>query len=470
MTKNTSTPQQNHSRISRIEVTREKLTGRAGLALFSRYVDSVGVASLVWRWFGPIRKSRKGLPIAECFRQLILFFVDGSSLRLSHFDELKADPGYAATIERRPQHLLSSHAVKRLLGRISFGRLRLFRALLQELFIWRLRLEKPKLVILDMDTMVMDNHDARQRHGVAQTYKQRVRGFQPLQLVWGRVVIDAVLRGGDHHGNGGDTAARMVARAVDTIRARYSRSVPIIIRHDAGFFDQHLFELYEDKLKIGYISGGRLFDKTKAYVQGCGQEAWQVYVNGDQEWSFVELGDRRGIWKRFRRAIFCRPRYENRQMLLEFARPETIIHTNLGMGQQIDEQLCAAGYDWLLDADGIIECYHDRGQDELVHRAVKDFAGERLPFKGFQQNTAFYYLMLVAFFLYETFKVDVSAPVIPPTVYPTTFRRRFVDIAGKIVSHSGQIVLKVTQTTMARLKLDNLWLRASSPPPLLPAT
>ena len=105
-----------------------------------------------------------------------------------------------------------------------------------------------------------------------------------------------------------------------------------------------------------------------------------------------------------------------------------------------------------------------------MHRAVKDFAGERLPFKGFQQNTAFYYLMLVAFFLYETFKVDVSAPVIPPTVYPTTFRRRFVDIAGKIVSHSGQIVLKVTQATMRRLKLDDLWLRASSPPPLLPAT
>jgi hypothetical protein len=446
-------------------VTRERLTGRAGLAVFARYVDSIGLASLVSRWFGPMRKSRKGLPVVECFRQLILYFIDGSCLRLSHFDELKGDAGYAATIERRPEDLLSSHAVKRLLGGFSFGRIRLFRALLQELFIWRLRLDKPTLVILDLDTMVMDNHEARKRHGVAPSYKG-VKGFQPLQLVWGRVVIDAVLRGGDHHGNGGDTAARMVTRAVDKIRARYSPSVPIIIRHDAGFFDQHLFELYEEKLEIGYISGGRLFDQTKEYVQRCSPEAWQVFVNGDQEWSFVELGDRRGIWKRFRRAIFCRPKYENRQILLEFARPETIIHTNIGMGQAIDEQLSAAGYDCLLTAHGLIECYHDRGQDELVHRALKDFAGERLPFKGFQQNTAFYYLMLVAFFLYETFKVDVSASVIPTTVYPTTFRRRLVDIAGKIVSRSGQMVLKVTQSTLERLKLEDLWLRAASPPPL----
>jgi hypothetical protein len=140
-------------------------------------------------------------------------------------------------------------------------------------------LDKPTLVILDLDTMVMDNHEARKRHGVAPSYKG-VKGFQPLQLVWGRVVIDAVLRGGDHHGNGGDTAARMVTRAVDKIRARYSPSVAIIIRHDAGFFDQHLFELYEEKLEIGYISGGRLFDQTKEYVQRCSPEAWQVFVNG----------------------------------------------------------------------------------------------------------------------------------------------------------------------------------------------
>jgi len=37
------------------------------------------------------------------------------------------------------------------------------------------------------------------------------------------------------------------------------------------------------------------------------------------------------------------------------------------------------GGGYLLDASGVIECYHGRGFDELVHRAHKDFVDQRLP-------------------------------------------------------------------------------------------
>lgn len=76
--------------------------------------------------------------------------VDGTSRHLSHFDTLKADEGYAATLERRPEELLSSHAVKRFFGAISWGRVWLLRRLLHELFVWRLRIEKPPVVVLDL--------------------------------------------------------------------------------------------------------------------------------------------------------------------------------------------------------------------------------------------------------------------------------------------------------------------------------
>lgn len=48
-----------------------------------------------------------------------------------------------------------------------------------------------------------------------------------------------------------------------------------------------------------------------------------------------------------------------------------------------------------------------------MHRALKDFACEVLPFQRFSANAAFYYTMLVAFFLYECFKEDVCQPVVP---------------------------------------------------------
>ena len=455
-----------HARIAGIEVTTDTLTSRAGLALFARYLDEIGLGWFLSRWLGPLRKSAKGLAAAECVRQILLFLIDGTCRHLTHFDTLKSDTGYAATIERRPEDLISSHAVKRFIRSIGFGRIWLLRRLLQELFIWRLCLAKPKVVILDLDVMVMDNEDADKREGVSPTYK-KVKGFAPLQMVWNRIIVDAVFRAGRHHSNHKDSTEKMVAHVVRLIRRRYSKTVPILIRQDSGYFDQKLFDLYEE-LGVAYVSGGKLYSDIKELVTTYGAEGWGTYVNGEQEWNYLEFGDRRRSWERFRRVVFCRPTYEDRQILLEFARPDTLIYTNIGMGAAVDQALREVGFGYLLDASGVIECYHGRGFDELVHRAYKDFVDQRLPFKSFRQNTAYYYMTLLAFALFEAFKADVTDLVVPETAYATTFRRRFIDVAGKIVNHAGRIVLKITQAALDRLRLDELWLLCSSPPKLPP--
>ena len=137
-----------------------------------------------------------------------------------------------------------------------------------------------------------------------------------------------------------------------------------------------------------------------------------------------------------------------------------------GQGQRIDELLSQVGHaDWL-DAVKILGLYHERGRDELVHRAMKEFADEKLPFKRFGPNMAYYSTMLVAFFLFEAFKEDVCSEVVPVESYPTTLRRRIFDQAGKIVRHAGEIVLKFTQAVWDQLKLDSLWRKAHTPPPI----
>ena len=191
---------------------------------------------------------------------------------------------------------------------------------------------------------------------------------------------------------------------------------------------------------------------------------WGQYKNSEQVWDYVEFMDKRGSWDQPRRAIFCRPLYEGVQQLLEFARPDTILYTNLGMGQTIDKQLLEAGHGNLLKAEKVIECAHGRGRDELIHRALKDFGHEALPFKRFAPNAAYYYAMLLAFFLYETFKKDVCSEILPVVSYATTFRRRVIDIAAKIVRTSGKIILKVTSVVWKQLKFDLLWAKSGSPP------
>ena len=59
--------------------------------------------------------------------------------------------------------------------------------------------------------------------------------------------------------------------------------------------------------------------------------------------------------------------------------------------------------------------------------------------------------------LFEAFKEDVSKPVVAVTMYANTFRRQFLDTAGKLVRHAGKLILKIPKTTFERLQLDQLF-------------
>src|SRR2546427_5751186 len=160
-------------------------------------------------------------------------------------------------------------------------------------------------------------------------------------------------------------------------------------------------------------------------------------------------------WENAYRALYTRPNYDGPQGLLEFARPDNIIVTNLAAADLNDECL--------------IYHHHQRGGDELPHRGLKEFGSEELPFKRFGANQAFYYVMVIGFFLFETFKQDNLQDILPISSYATTVRRRLVDIAAKVVRTGGEIILKVPKAVMERLKLDILWTRCHQAP-LIPAT
>ena len=87
---------------------------------------------------------------------MLCFFVDGTYFCLTRFDELKGDKGYAEVIEERAESMCSSHAIKRFFKAIHYYMARNFRRILQKLFIWRVQIKKPAVIILGLDTMVME--------------------------------------------------------------------------------------------------------------------------------------------------------------------------------------------------------------------------------------------------------------------------------------------------------------------------
>jgi hypothetical protein len=164
--------------------------------------------------------------------------------------------------------------------------------------------------------------------------------------------------------------------------------------------------------------------------------------------------------------LYTRPLYEDQQRLLEFARPDNIIVTNLAPGAPVLEQMPRPLRKYWKKDTSLIYHHHQRGADELPHRGLKDFGSEQLPFQRFAANQAYYYLMLVSFFLFETFKEDNLKDILPLQSYATTLRRKFVDMAAKVVRTSHEVILKVTQAAMDSLKLRILWTRCQNAAPI----
>jgi hypothetical protein len=282
------------------------------------------------------------------------------------------------------------------------------------------------------------------------------------------MIVDAIFREGKAHGNHGNHVARIITELVRLIRNHYDENVPIGIVADTGFYDQRLFDLC-DRLEIAFIVGGKFYKDITEYLAKIPREQLHGYHKERNIWEYCEFGDRRGSWKQFRRAIYTKPvADEQGQGIFEFARPETIIYTNLGTNRTVSAAFANAlgSVDAAISPELIINAYHLRARDELVNRAFKEFGTEHVPFKRLASNAAYYYLMVIAFFLFETFKQDMDSPVIPVTWYPATFRRRCLDIAGKIVRTAERTVLKITATAHRSLHFPELWKQSVTVPPI----
>ena len=181
------------TKITKIDVTSEKISARGGLTLILRYIEKIGLYGLIsGTILSLLVRSGKGLQLPQFLKQMFAFLIDGTNTSISYFDQLKTDEGYAAVLETTTDELASSHQIKRFFKKTSVITNLVFNIILHELFIWRLKIERPSIITLGIDTMVLDNDGAKKREGNETTYKKK-KGFQPLHICWGPFLIDVLL-------------------------------------------------------------------------------------------------------------------------------------------------------------------------------------------------------------------------------------------------------------------------------------
>jgi len=456
------------SKITKISVTDNKISARGGLTFILNYFENTGLFTLILRLLSPvITRGHKGLNLYHFVRQVLAFFIDGTNRALLHFDNLKNDQGYAAILETEPALLASSHQIKRFFAKLAVVKDSYFNKVLHQLFIWRLKIDRPSVIELGIDTMVLDNDQAKKRQGSEPTYK-KVKGFQPLHISWGAFIVDALFRKGTAHSNHGKDFTNRMRVIVNVIRKGYDANVPIILRADSGFADQKAFEYFEKKLHIHYIITSRHYPDYYDYINNLDAENFTELQKGQAIWQYTEFGDRRKSWSKMRRCLYTRLKCDHQgQYKLHDAATDTFIYTNIGMGGDADQRLREAGGDEYFQVSTIISKSQERGADELIHRSLKELATtEQLPFEDFGKNRAFYFLMVIAHFMYEAYKRDITYDVISPVSYPNTFRRKLMDFAAMVVSHARNTLLKVTRAVYDTMKINELWKRCHQPPPI----
>ena len=361
------------------------------------------------------------------------------------------------------KQMASSHTMKRFLRAFHIFRAGAFRWVLQELFHWRLQQKKPRMVVLTLDTMVMDNDEALQREGCDPTYK-KVKGFQPLQLIGEDKIVDAIFRPGKRHRNYGHDVEKMIRGMVTLIRTRYDASVPILVRLDAAFFDEKNLALLDD-LGIAFLAMGKIYEGIKPKVAAIPKKQWRAYDNGHPVWSYARFSSKCEKSKKAYRALYPRPPYEDQPRWLEFAPPDNIIVTNLVPRTPLWERMPRQMRKYGKKETSLIYHHHPRGADELPQRGLKEFGRQQLPFKRFAANQAYYYLLLISFFLFEIFKEDNLQDILPLRSYATTLRK-LVDFAAKVVRSGHEVILKVPPAIRDRLKLELLWTRCQKAAPI----
>lgn len=454
------------TKITKIGITKDKISARGGLSLFLRYIEGIKLYGVISKAFLPyISIGGKGLQLPQFLKQMFAFIMDGTHTAISHFDLLKNDEGYASLLENSVDEMASSHQIKRFFLKASGIKASVFNQILHELFVWRLRKTCPKIIEIGIDTMVLDNDDAAKREGCEPTYKRK-KGFQPLHICWGSFLIDVLFRKGSAHSNHGTDYIDRVKAIVKLIRKRYSKDVPIIICADSGFADQKAYAEFEENLDIHYITTSKIYKDIKEHIQEIPTEQFDEFSKNKAIWHFVEFGNKLKSWNKFRRCIFTKLQCDDTgQHIIDFGKPDNLIYTNIGQCNKADERLRAAGGAHYFEAKTIIQKSHQRGADELIHRSIKELATkEQLPFNKFDTNRVYYLLLVITHFIFEAYKQDVTSDIIPATVYPNTFRRKLIYFAVKITAGSRRVILRVTKSIYETINFAKIWKRCQSPP------
>jgi hypothetical protein len=427
------------------------LTSRAGLPLVLETLRALGLDRAIAQYVH-VRERQSGYTETEKIEALVLLLAAGGDC-LDDLAVLQADSGLQRLLGRRfpsadrlrhflyachDERLIAEAQAQRPAGQVAYiptenaalqGLARVNTALVHQVAAQG----KSTTATLDHDATIQESHKRE-----ARPHYKGGRGYQPTAVYW--VEQDLVVADEYRDGNVGAGMATLplIQRAFASLP---STVTTFYFRADTACYDERTLQWLADPARpggpagpIGFTIGADLTKDLHAVCAAVAEARWQLFEDRpDETVHCTDVEFTPGDWKKDAqplRYIALRIRKKQGQL---FARGADT------------KYLALVSNRWALAAPPLLRWHWQKaGTIELVHDITKNELGAAVPPCGrFGANAAWYRLSLLTYNVLSALK-SLALPPALSTARPKRLRFTVFTLAGRLVSHAGQLWLRIS--------------------------
>jgi len=403
----------------KIEKTDEELTAHGGLALLAEYNHGMGLRELADRYL-PAPGSNRGYA-ASAFVDSLVLLLQAGGRRLEDLRELRRESPLLKLVDR--SEIPDSDTVGdwlRRMGDPTTGQAGLFglgavRDILNQRL---LRRDERKDYTLDVDAMQVE----AKKHDAHFTY-QGVKGYMPMlgYLFEPGICIHDEFREGNESPGAGHVAFYLDCVQRMPVGKRIAR-----FRADSASYQADVINELEEDDVLWTITADQDIAVQKL-IRAIPADSWQrPYPECDYELAET-VHTMNQTKKSFRLVV---KREERRQQ-------------NLFEQEKYFHYAVATNLPEEKSAFDVLTWHNQRGQAENFNKELKaGFGQDQMPCGQSHANAVYFRIGVIAYNLFLGFR-RLACPEAWGRHTMATFRWKLIQIAGRIVHHAGQLILKL---------------------------
>ena len=402
-------------------------TALGGLNALGRFVKQLGIDRKLAERFRSVKAAWARWRLDHVLRLLLDAYFAGVQ-RLYHFEELETEPLLCSQLG--VDRLCDLKTLYRDLRRFEDpSLLNALHELMREVITEALRGRDRVVLELDSTVETLYGHQEGAELG-PNPHKPGRLSYHPL-LARDRLsdlIVHHVLRPGDT-GTATDIKS-FLHKTLDIVKQGGRVERKILARLDSGFESNDALDILERR-EIGYVV------KMRATYEVAHHVAWRsgwrkVQVEGDGELQVLSLTWQRPAWSKPRRVVAVRKR--------EMGEQQGRLFDDAGWAYH----LYVSNLDWA--PEDVARFYDKRADIERTICEVKnDLAIDHVPSASFAANAADLALKVLARNLLVLYRD--RALRLPSRDRVMTLRRRYLFVPGRIVTHAGRLLLRLSASS-----------------------